>query len=158
MQTPTTQGNAGQPDLSGPANDSDPQVAADRKPLSVIGADIVVTGNIEASVDLHLEGKVVGDVRCATLILGESSTVTGRVYATRVKISGVVEGAIDTKDLAVEATARVSGEISYERLRVSNGGVMEGNVTRKVAAGGGDDGARLKLVESAKKSKRDPEE
>ena len=59
--------------------------------MSVIGADIVVTGNIEASVDLHIEGKVIGDVRCATLILGESSTVNGRIYANRVKVSGHVE-------------------------------------------------------------------
>lgn len=160
METPTftNNGNQARADRPTRAGESEPADAGERNQMSVIGADIVITGNIEASVDLHLEGKVVGDVRCATLILGESSTVTGRVYATRVKISGVVEGAIDTKDLAVEATARVSGEISYERLRVSNGGVMEGNVTRKVAAGGGDDGARLKLVESAKKSKRDPEE
>ena len=143
MQTPTTQGNAGQPDVSGPANDSDAQVTAERKALSVIGADIVVTGNIEASVDLHLEGKVVGDVRCATLILGETSAVTGRIFATRVKVSGTVEGAIDTKDLAIEATARVSGEISYERIRVSNGGVIEGRVTRRVAEAGTDEGARL---------------
>ena len=29
---------------------------AERGQMSVIGADIVVTGNIEASVDLHIEG------------------------------------------------------------------------------------------------------
>lgn len=128
---------------------------ADPKPMSVIGADIVITGNIEASVDLHLEGRVIGDVRCATLILGEDSSIKGRVYATRVKVSGIVDGAIETKDLAVEASARVTGEITYERLRVSNGGVLEGTVTRKVLEESPEDSARLKLVEPTKKSKRD---
>ena len=134
-----------------PANES-----GERKPMSVIGADIVVTGNIEASVDLHLEGKVVGDVRCATLILGETSVIKGRIFATRVKVSGTVEGAIDTKDLAIEATARVSGEINYERIRVSNGGVIEGTVTRKAPDASAEERARLKLVEPpAKPSRRD---
>ncbi len=32
------------------------------KQMSVIGADITITGNIEASVDLHIEGRVKGDV------------------------------------------------------------------------------------------------
>jgi hypothetical protein len=41
--------------------------------MSVIGGDIEITGNIAATVDLHLIGKVVGDVRCKTLILGEGA-------------------------------------------------------------------------------------
>ncbi len=75
--------------------------------MSVIGADIVVTGNIEASVDLLVEGRVVGDVRCSTLILGERSSVVGNIFAQRVRVSGIVEGAIETQDLAVEASAKV---------------------------------------------------
>ena len=120
---------------------------SDAPSMSMIGADIVITGNIEAQVDLHIEGRVNGDVRCATLILGESSAVTGRIYAERVRVSGTVDGAIDTKDLAVEATARVTGEISYERLRVANGGVLEGTMKRRPVEETAADAGRLKLVE-----------
>ena len=158
MQTPIVhqnEGRAGASALDATLNESEPRGNADPRAMSVIGADIVITGNIEASVDLHLEGKVIGDVRCATLILGEDSSVTGRVYATRVKVSGIVDGAIETRDLVVEASARVTGEITYERLRVANGGVLEGTMTRKVLEESSDDSARLKLVEPAKKSKRD---
>ena len=99
--------------------------------MSVIGADIVITGDIAATVDLHIEGRVSGDVRCSTLILGEKSIVNGKIYADRVRVSGRVDGAIDTKDLALEATAQVTGDILYERIRISNGGVLEGHITRK---------------------------
>lgn len=128
---------------------SEPREASDKRDTSVIGADIVITGNIEASVDLHIEGQVIGDVRCATLILGESSSVNGHIYAARVKVAGTVEGAIETRDLAVEATARVMADITYERLRVANGGAIQGKVTRRVAEGVAEDAARLKLVERA---------
>jgi cytoskeletal protein CcmA (bactofilin family) len=96
--------------------------------ISVIGADILITGNIEAEVDLHIEGRVVGDVRCATLILGERSTVTGNIYAQRVRVSGQVEGSIETVDLAIEAGAKVRGDISYSRLRIANGGIVSGRL------------------------------
>lgn len=119
---------------------------AERGQMSVIGADIIITGNIEASVDLHIEGRVHGDVRCATLILGESSSVNGKIFADRVRVSGAVDGAIETKDLAVEATARVTGDITYDRLRVANGGVVEGQMKRKAVEESAD--SRLKLVDA----------
>jgi cytoskeletal protein CcmA (bactofilin family) len=96
--------------------------------ISVIGSDILITGNIEAEVDLHIEGRVIGDVRCATLILGERSTVAGNIFAQRVRVSGQVDGSIETVDLAVEAGARVCGDILYSRLRIANGGTVSGKM------------------------------
>ncbi len=113
------------------------------KQMSVIGADITITGNIEASVDLHIEGRVKGDVRCATLILGENSSVNGSIYADRVRVSGTVDGSVETRDLAIEATARVTGDVTYARLRVANGGVIEGQMKCKPV----EDEGKLKLVE-----------
>jgi cytoskeletal protein CcmA (bactofilin family) len=127
-------------------DNADQRDKSDRAQMSVIGADITITGNIEASVDLHIEGRVQGDVRCATLILGESSSVNGSIFADRVRVSGIVDGAIETKDLAVEATARVTGDITYDRLRVANGGMLEGQMKRKAAEESPVDG-KLKLVE-----------
>jgi cytoskeletal protein CcmA (bactofilin family) len=111
--------------------------------ISVIGSDILITGNIEAEVDLHIEGRVQGDVRCATLILGEQSSVIGSIYAQRVRVSGNVDGAIETTDLAIEGSAKVKGEVTYSRLRIANGGIIEGKMTHKPV----DESARLKLVE-----------
>lgn len=96
--------------------------------ISVIGADILITGNIEAEVDLHIEGRVIGDVRCATLILGERSSVAGNIFAQRVRVSGDVEGSIETVDLAVEAGAKVRGDVTYSRLRIANGGIVSGRM------------------------------
>jgi cytoskeletal protein CcmA (bactofilin family) len=99
--------------------------------LSVIGVGILVTGNIEAEVDLQIEGRIVGDVRCATLILGERSSVSGSVFAQRVRVSGTVEGSVETVDLAIEAGAKVKGDVTYSRLRIANGGIIEGTMVHK---------------------------
>jgi cytoskeletal protein CcmA (bactofilin family) len=106
---------------------------------SVIGSGILVNGNIEANVDLQIRGKVVGDVRCQTLVLGEQGEIRGNVTAERVWLSGLVDGAIETGDLAVEATARVKGDLTYSRIRMADGAVVQGrmsHVGREAAAAG----------------------
>ena len=93
-----------------------------------IGVEVTITGNIEAGQDLHIEGSVVGDVRCQTLFLGETGKISGSIHAARVRVAGIVEGGIEARDLAVEATARVTGDVTYGRLRVANGAAMEGKL------------------------------
>lgn len=115
--------------------------------MSVLGPDIHVTGNIEAVVDLHIEGKVVGDVRCATLVLGADSAVTGSICADRVRVSGMVEGGIETTDLAIEASARVKGDVIYSRLRIASGGVIEGSLTHRPLPVEEGEEKKLKLVD-----------
>ncbi len=143
-------------DQSGKAqkmDNPDQRAGAEKNQMSVIGADIVITGNIEASVDLHIEGRVNGDVRCATLILGESSAINGSIYADRVRVAGTIDGAIETKDLAIEATARVTADILYDRLKVANGGIVEGHLKRRPVEHGAD--AKLKLVEPEAEPQRE---
>lgn len=138
-------GTAGPPvrgNGAGPSDGSDNQARAEEELMSVIGADILVTGDIEAEIDLHIDGRVLGNVRCATLILGERSSVTGNVVAERVRVSGIVEGGIETTDLAIEATARVKGDVTYSRLRIANGGIIQGTMTHKPL----DEAAKLTLV------------
>ena len=116
--------------------------------MSIIGGGIEVTGNIEAVDDLHLLGKVNGDVRCATLILGEKSAIRGNVFAERVRAAGIIEGAVDTKDLAVEATARITGDVTYSRIRIANGGIVSGKMQHRASDEDSEDTGRLRLVEA----------
>ena len=121
------------------------QPAADRE-VSVIGVGIAVHGNIEASVDLQIQGKVEGDVKCGTLLLGESGEIRGNVTADRVRVAGHIQGAVDTTDLAIEASARVNGDLSYTRIRIANGAIVHGKLThveREIAPESGG----LRLVE-----------
>ncbi|HEX9947576.1 MAG TPA: polymer-forming cytoskeletal protein [Allosphingosinicella sp.] len=108
--------------------DSNPNSAADEGP-SLIGSGIFVDGNIVANVDLQIRGKVLGDVRCETLVLSEQGEIRGNVIADRVRLAGSVEGAIDTGDLAIEATARVQGDLTYSRIKMATGAVVQGRMS-----------------------------
>jgi cytoskeletal protein CcmA (bactofilin family) len=114
--------------------------------IGVIGAGVTIKGDVEAEIDLQIDGMVHGDVRCGTLILSERALVAGSITAERVRVSGRVEGGIEATDLAIEAGALIRGEVSYSRLRVSNGGILEGTMTHRPLAEEPTDAERLKLV------------
>ncbi|KLI64769.1 bactofilin family protein [Aurantiacibacter marinus] len=94
--------------------------------FSVIGPDVTIRGNIEATVDLHVDGKVIGDISCASLVQGESSRIEGEIKAESARLSGEVSGTIEARDLVVLKSARVDGDVSYETLTIEQGANVEG--------------------------------
>lgn len=102
--------------------------------FSVIGSDVVITGNISATVDLHVDGSVEGDIRCASLVQGEGSRIKGSVAADNARLSGVVDGSIAARELVISRTARVTGDVSYESISIETGGHVEGRFTVKGGA------------------------
>ena len=94
--------------------------------FSMIASDVEIVGNLSAKVDLHIDGRVQGDVSCGSLVQGESSVIVGKVTAERAKLSGQVDGSIEAGDLIIDATARIKGDVSYESLTIAPGGQVEG--------------------------------
>jgi cytoskeletal protein CcmA (bactofilin family) len=102
--------------------------------FSVIGGDVVVTGNISASVDLHLEGRVDGDISCATLVQGKDSVIRGAVTAETARLAGTVEGSISARELIIQASARITGDVTYESLTIEQGSQVEGRFSPRGSA------------------------
>ncbi|WP_017672714.1 polymer-forming cytoskeletal protein [Blastomonas sp. AAP53] len=99
--------------------------------FSVIGGDVVITGNISAKVDLHVDGRVEGDITCASLVQGESSTIHGAITAESARLSGTVNGSVDARDLVITASAQVTGDVSYETITIEQGGHVDGQFRHK---------------------------
>jgi cytoskeletal protein CcmA (bactofilin family) len=108
-----------------------PAVSAGAKgaTFSVIGSDVVITGDIRATVDLHIDGKVQGDVTCASLVQGQGSHISGAIQADQARMAGTVEGSLTVKTLVIEATARITGDVSYESLSMAVGAEVDGRLT-----------------------------
>jgi cytoskeletal protein CcmA (bactofilin family) len=127
-----------------PSGGSHPATGARNTPFSIIGGDVVITGNIEASVDLHIDGRVEGDIRCAALVQGSDSRINGHVTARSARIGGVVDGSITAEELIVEASARITGDVRYDMISIAPGGQVVGQFAHM--SGSGAEG--LKLVKS----------
>lgn len=102
--------------------------------FSIITSDVEIIGNLSARVDLHIDGKVQGDVTCGNLVQGEGSFIAGKVTAESAKLSGHVEGSIEANDLVIESSARIKGDIFYSNLTIAPGGQIEGKFSNKSSA------------------------
>jgi cytoskeletal protein CcmA (bactofilin family) len=113
--------------------------------LSFIGAEVVITGNINAAGDIHLDGTIEGDLSCTTLTQGATGKVTGHITAEKATLAGHVDGTISARDLVLERSAQISGDLSYENVSIETGAKVDGRVSHRPSA----DTGTLKLVEVA---------
>lgn len=104
------------------------QANARRGQFSVLGADIVIAGNLTASSDLHIDGRIEGDVRCGSLVQGAESQIFGRVEADEARLAGSIEGSVRARQITVERTARITGDVEYETIMVEQGGHIDGRL------------------------------
>lgn len=96
--------------------------------FSVIGPDMVITGNVTASADLHVDGRVEGDVNCGSLAQGTDSQIFGSVTAETARLAGAIEGTVRVKTLTVERSAKITGDVEYENITIENGGHIDGRL------------------------------
>lgn len=94
--------------------------------FSVLGSDVVIKGDISASADLHIDGTVEGDIKCASLVQGEGSQISGSVMAETARLSGRVNGSITARDLVILKSALVEGDVHYDALTIEQGAQVDG--------------------------------
>ena len=94
-----------------------------------IGKGTVVEGNIEASGNIRIEGKIIGNLKSKSkAALGQSSVVDGNVIAQNADVEGTVRGKVEITDLLIlKSTATVHGDISTGKLVVEPGAVFNGS-------------------------------
>lgn len=105
--------------------------ASNGSSFSIIGDGITITGNIDAKVDLHIDGEVIGDIKCLSLVQGPSSKIQGAITAQNASLSGSVEGSIDAGDLVISSSARIGGDVIYENVAIEQGGHVDGKFKHK---------------------------
>jgi cytoskeletal protein CcmA (bactofilin family) len=114
--------------------------------FSFVGPEVSVTGDIDTPGQLHIDGKIAGDVRCGSLTQGESGSVHGNIVAGEARLAGLVDGTVEAGTLDLEATARVTGDILYESLSIATGAQIEGRFKRRKSAADGSAGARAEAA------------
>ena len=103
--------------------------------FSVIGADVAIKGNVEASADLHVDGVVEGDLVCTSLVQGESSRIEGSISADGARLAGTIKGSITVRELVILKSARIDGDVHYETLTIEQGANVNGRFAPDAAKG-----------------------
>lgn len=94
---------------------------------SIISADVVMRGNVNSAGEVQLDGALEGDIKAATLIVGEKASVKGEIICESVIVRGRVEGGIRAKQVSLAATSHIVGDILHSSLSVESGAHFEGH-------------------------------
>ncbi|MGH7449174.1 MAG: bactofilin family protein [Longimicrobiales bacterium] len=98
--------------------------------ISIIGPGMRVVGDCETEGTLRVEGTVEGTVRATkAVVIGKDGVVKGDVITQDAIIGGRVTGAVIAESrLELQATCVVDGEIRARRIKLDEGGRVNGTV------------------------------
>jgi len=116
--------------------------------LSIIAAGMRITGDVETTGTLKIDGRIDGSVTGARqLLLGRGGAIHGNVRAGEVVIGGVVDGAITADErLELQGTAVVNGDIDTKSILVLEGARINGTVRMNEIHLAGDTGQDARQI------------
>jgi cytoskeletal protein CcmA (bactofilin family) len=94
---------------------------------SVISKSLKITGQLESTEDIQIEGEVEGDVRGLSVKIGSGARIKGTVFGDEVELAGAVDGKIEAKKVILCSTARMSGDVIHSDISIQSGAYIDGH-------------------------------
>lgn len=103
----------------------------DQGGVSLIGRGLVVTGNVNATTHLVVDGRVDGQINAPdhSVAVGTHGQLNSDVFAQSISVRGHVKGNLTaTRSLKVLSDGRVDGRLVAPRLAIDDGAIVNGRV------------------------------
>ena len=103
----------------------------ERRKSNWIGSSVIVTGDVNSTEDLVIDGQVHGSIGIGdrNLTIGQSATIVADLAAKSVVISGNVTGSVTgLTRVELKSTAKVDGDITSPKLVMEDGAALSGKV------------------------------
>jgi cytoskeletal protein CcmA (bactofilin family) len=120
--------------VSTPSEPKRPQAVAQPFPAaslaagpSIVSKALKITGQLESSEDIQIDGEVEGDVRAVTVRVGAGAKVKGTVYGEQVELAGTIEGKIEAKKVVLASSAHMSGDVVHQDITIHSGAFIDGH-------------------------------
>ncbi len=104
---------------------------------SVISKALKITGELESTEDIQIDGQIEGDVRGVGVKIGQNARVKGTVYGDEVELAGTIEGRIESKKVILAGTARMTGDVWHQEIKIESGAYISGNLKPDLGKGEG---------------------
>lgn len=107
--------------------------SASRPAPSIVSANTQVVGDIASDGEVQIDGRVEGNIRCHSLTVGESGSVTGEISADSANVFGHIKGQIRARSVTLAHTSKMVGDVIHELLAIESGAQLEGYCRRMEA-------------------------
>jgi cytoskeletal protein CcmA (bactofilin family) len=104
-----------------------PAASSGGSSVSVISKALKITGQLESTEDIQIEGEVEGDVRAISVSVGPNAKIKGTVRGDQVQVSGAVDGKIEAKKVVLTRTARMTGDVIHQDITIESGAFIDGH-------------------------------
>lgn len=98
----------------------------------MLGRSIVLKGEVSATEDMTVEGRVDGPITCEgkSVIIARTAEVTGNVIARDITVFGQIAGQLVASEVVdIRAEATVSGQVISPRFILQEAAQFNGRVT-----------------------------
>ena len=95
--------------------------------VSVISKALKITGQLESTENIQIDGEVEGDVRGVCVKVGHNAKIKGSVYGEEVELAGTVDGKIEAKKVVLTSSARMSGDVIHQDITIQSGAYIAGH-------------------------------
>ena len=95
---------------------------------SIVDERLTMKGDLESDGDIHVKGRVFGNIRCNLLIIEVNALVEGGVDAEEVIVRGHAKGTVRADRVRLEKTAEVESEILQRTFSAEEGARIKGSL------------------------------
>jgi cytoskeletal protein CcmA (bactofilin family) len=108
-----------------------PALPADRRGApTILGSDLMITGDVTADGHLLIDGRIQGGVEARLVTLGRDGEINGRIEADEVVLHGLVRGTVHARRVHLIRGCRVFADIHHDVLQIDEGAYLEGAIRR----------------------------
>lgn len=127
--------------------------ASGSKGYSLLDAPLSVTGDLETTGSLRIEGKLEGSILGAdSVVVGVGSRIAGDVHARELIVGGTITGNVHASErVELQATAVVTGDVHTGSILVQEGGVVNGRVLMGPPGSAGAHGRPTERLDAARR-------
>ena len=93
---------------------------------SILSRDLLITGDLNSDGEIQVDGKVIGDIKTKSLLVGKTANIKGEIIGDNVHVHGTVDGQIKANTVTLAKTAHVVGDILHVNLSIETGAFLEG--------------------------------
>lgn len=94
---------------------------------SVLSKALKITGQIETTENIQIDGNVEGDVKGVNVKIGNGARVKGTVRGEEVEVAGTVDGKVEAKKVFLTGTARMTGDVLHDEIKIDSGAYIDGH-------------------------------
>ena len=92
---------------------------------TVIANGSNIEGRITAPGTISVSGYVKGELNASEVVIDREGVVDGSIFSEHLIIIGKFEGEVSANKITVASTATVKGNLSYKRVAIDDGAVLD---------------------------------